>query len=96
MNDILNHASTAIREAQLRATSGADQDTLGVALDLIEGELPNLLDLLHDLTAAYSKLCPDPRKDVFVARAHQLIERLEGMTLGSILAAEFAVDEIEE
>ncbi len=96
MHDILNSASTAIRQAQLHATTSRDQDSLGVALDFIEGELPNLLDLVHELIAAYSKLCRDPRKDRLLARAQQVVERVEGMSLSHVLAAQLAVDEIEE
>jgi hypothetical protein len=96
MQDILNSASTAIRQAQLHATTAREQDSLGIALDFIEGELPNLLDLVHELIAAYSRLCPDTRKDRLLARAQQVVERVEGMSLGHILAAQLAVDEVEE
>jgi hypothetical protein len=96
MQDILNSASTAIRQAQLHATSIPEQDALGLALDFVEGELPNVLDLLHELIAAYTKLIPDPRKDRLLARAQQVVERVEGMSLSHILAAQLAVDEIEE
>jgi hypothetical protein len=96
MPDILSHASAAIRQAQLHAPTSLEQDRLGVALDLIEGELPNLLDLVHELIAAYSKLSPDPRRDLLLARAQHLLERIEGMSLSHILAAQLQVDEIEE
>ena len=96
MHDILASASTAIRQAQLHAPTSGDQDRLGLALDLIEGELPNLLDLVHELIAAYSKLAANPRKDRLLARAQQVVERVEGMSLSHILAAELAVDEVEE
>jgi len=96
MHDILNSASTAIRQAQLHATSSRDQDTLGVALDFIEGEVPNLLDLVHELIAAYSRLCPEPRRDRLLARAQQVIQRVEGLSLSHVLAVQFAVDEVEE
>jgi hypothetical protein len=95
MQDILNSASTAIRQAQLNATTGVELDSLGAALDLIEGELPNLLDLVHELIAAYAKRCKDP-KDPLLARAQQVMQRVEGMSLSHILAAQLAVDEIEE
>ena len=96
MQDVLNSASTAIRQAQMHATTTLEQDALGLALDLIEGELPNLLDLVHDLIAAYGKLCPDPAKDRLLARARQIVERIEGLSWSHILAAQLAVDEIEE
>jgi hypothetical protein len=96
MQNILNSASSAIRQAQLAATTSREQDSLGVALDFIEGELPSLLDLVHELIAAYAKLSPDPRKDRLLARAQQVIERVEGMSLNHVLAAQHAVDEIEE
>ncbi|HUA56276.1 MAG TPA: hypothetical protein VMB81_29095 [Candidatus Sulfotelmatobacter sp.] len=96
MHDILNSASTAIRQAQLRATSSRDQDTLGLALDFIEGEVPNLLDLVHELIAAYSRLCPEPRRDGLLARAQQVVQRVEGLSLNHVLAVQLAIDEIEE
>ena len=96
MQHILNSASTAIREAQLHAPTSRDQDSLGLALDFIEGEVPNLLDLVHELVAAYSRLCPEPRKDRLLMRAQQVIQRVEGMSLNHVIAAQFAVDEIEE
>jgi hypothetical protein len=96
MQHILNQASTAIRQAQLHAPTSLEQDALGLALDFIEGELPNLLDLVHDLIAEYGKLCPDPRKDRLLARAQQVVERVEGLSWSHILAAQLAVDEIEE
>jgi hypothetical protein len=96
MQPILNSASSAVRQAQLQARTSLEQDALGVALDLIEGELPNLLDLVHDLIAAYTKLCPEPRKDRLLARAQQVVERIEGLSWSHILAAQLAVDEIEE
>ena len=96
MEDILNSASIAIRTAQLSATSSREQDALGLALDFIEGELPNLLDLLHELIAAYTRLSPDPRKDRLLTRAQQVVERVEGLTITQILATQHAVDEIEE
>jgi hypothetical protein len=96
MQDILNGASTAIRQAQIRATTSREQDSLGLALDLIEGELPNLLDVVHELIAGYSKLCSDPGEDPLLARAQQMIERVEGLSLSHILAAELALDEVVE
>jgi len=96
MQQILNSASTAIREAQLHATSSLEQDALGVALDLIEGELPSLLDLVHELIAGYTKLCRDAAKDPLLARARQAVERVEGMSFSHILAAQYALDEVEE
>jgi len=96
MQDVLNSASTAIRQAQLRATTNRELDSLGLALDFIEGELPNLLDLVHELIAAYSRLCPDARKDRLLARAQQVVERVEGMSLSHVLADQLAVDEVEE
>jgi hypothetical protein len=96
MPDILSHASAAIRQAQLHAPTSFEQDRLGLALDLIEGELPNLLDLVHELIAAYSKLSPDPNRDLLLARAQHLLGRIEGMSLSSILAVQLEVDEIEE
>ena len=96
MHDILNSASTAIRQAQLHATTNHDLDALGRALDFIEGEVPNLLDLVHELVVAYSRLCPEPRRDRLLIHAQQVIQRVEGMTLSHVLAAQFAVDEIEE
>ena len=96
MHDILNSASTAIRQAQLRATSSRDQDTLGLALDIIEGEVPNLLDLVHELIAAYSRLCPEPGRDRLLARAQQVVQRVEGLSLNHVLAVQLAIDEIEE
>ncbi|MBI3513154.1 MAG: hypothetical protein HY060_03685 [Proteobacteria bacterium] len=96
MQQILNSASTAIRQAQLHAPTSVEQDRLGVALDFIEGELPNLLDLVHDLIAAYSELASEPDQDRLLTRARQVVERVEGMSWGHILAAHLAVDEIEE
>ena len=96
MEDILNGASIAIRTAQLSATSSHEQDALGLALDFIEGELPNLLDLLHELIAAHTRLSPDPRKDRLLARAQQIVSRIEGLTIAQIVATQHAVDEIEE
>lgn len=96
MQHILNSASTAIRQAQMHATTMLEQDALGLALDLIEGELPNLLDLVHDLIAAYGKRSADPAKDPLLARARQVVERVEGLSWSHILAAHMAVDEIEE
>ncbi len=96
MQHILNSASTAIRQAQLHAPTSVEQDRLGVALDFIEGELPNLLDLVHDLIAAYSKVASEPGRDRLLTRARQIVERVEGMSWGSIQAAHLAVDEVEE
>jgi hypothetical protein len=96
MQQFLNSASTAVRQAQMQARTSLEQDALGVALDLIEGELPNLLDLVHDLVAAYAKLSSDPGKDRLLGRARQVIERVEGLSWSHILAAHLAVDEIEE
>jgi hypothetical protein len=96
MSQLLSSASAAVRQAQLQARTSLEQDVLGVALDLIEGELPNLLDLVHDLIGAYSKQCPDPRKDPLMARAQQVVERIEGLSWSHILAAQLAVDEVEE
>ena len=96
MQQILNSASTAIREAQLHAPTSVAQDRLGVALDFIEGELPNLLDLVHDLIAAYTKVAVEPSRDRLLARARQVVERVEGMSWGHIQAAHLAVDDVEE
>jgi hypothetical protein len=96
MQYFLNSASTAIRQAQLHATTSLEQDALGVALDLIEGELPVLLDVMHDLIAAYTKLSPNPRKDPLLAKAQQVVERVEGLSLSHILADHLALDEVEE
>lgn len=96
MQYILNSASAAIRQAQLHATTSVEQDSLGAALDLVEGELPNLLDLIHELIAAYSKQCKDPKHDPLLARAQHLLERVEGLSLAHVLAQQHAVDEIEE
>lgn len=87
MVDILNRASMAIRQAQLHAPTGDDQDALGGALDLIEGELPNLLDLMHDLAAAYRNVCADARNDPLLRRVDQLIGRVEGSAIGQDPAA---------
>jgi hypothetical protein len=96
MEYILNSASAAIRQAQLHARTVVEQDSLGAALDLVEGELPNLLDLIHELIAAYSKQCKDPKRDPLLARAQQVVERVEGLSLAHVLAQQHAVDEIEE
>jgi hypothetical protein len=96
MEYILNSASAAIRQAQLHATTSLEQDSLGAALDLVEGELPNLLDLVHELIAAYSKQCKDPKRDPLLARAQQVLQRVEGLSLAHVLAQQHAVDEIEE
>jgi hypothetical protein len=96
MEYILNSASAAIRQAQLHARTSVEQDSLGAALDLVEGELPNLLDLVHELIAAYSKQCKDPKRDPLLARAQQVVERVEGLSLAHVLAQQHAVDEIEE
>lgn len=96
MEYILHSASAAIRQAQLHATTALEQDSLGAALDLVEGELPNILDLLHELVAAYSKQSKDPKRDPLLARAQQVIERVEGLSLNHVLAQQHAVDEIEE
>jgi len=96
MQQLLSNASCAVRQAQLQARTSLEQDVLGVALDLIEGELPTLLDLVHDLIAAYSKLCRDPLKDPLMTKAKQVVERIEGLSWSHILAAQLAVDEVEE
>jgi hypothetical protein len=96
MQQLLSNASAAVRQAQLQARTSLEQDVLGVALDLIEGELPTLLDLVHDLIAAYANLCPDPRKDPLLGKAKQVVERIEGLSWSHILAAQLAVDEVEE
>jgi hypothetical protein len=96
MQNILASASTAIRQAQLYATTSAELDRLGLALDLVEGELPTLLDLVHELIAAYAKLSPNRGRDRLLARAQEIVQRVEGLNLAHVLANEHAIDEIEE
>src|SRR5258708_35875387 len=94
MQHILNSASTAIRQAQLHAPTSVEQDRLGVALDFIEGELPNRLDLVHDLIAAYSKVASEPGRDRLLTRARQMFERVEDFTWSSMHASHVAVDRV--
>lgn len=96
MQNILASASTAIRQAQLYATTSAELDRLGLALDLVEGELPTLLDLVHELIAAYAKLSPNRGRDRLLTRAQEIVQRVEGLNLAHVLANEHAIDEIEE